>query len=687
MATKFEPYFKRFFSKFKQPEPALFEASTSASFDLGRSKGGNREFLRDQKRGYSSEYTYESAASVSDLPGDTENDGHELRVKMIYDIIDQSIGSDLLHMYEARPGVVHELRGKETWTSIKNLLNEIKARRHDLVDVPGPLDDLVKALDAIDPSLTEFAVKQDLLHTRVGVSAVCEPYKVRLVTKGESFKYYISRFYQKGLWKHLQSFPQFCLTGRPVQHHDFFDVLDREKKLGITNFDLWVSGDFSAATDNLKIFYTKMAFEASLEKTRYSEFLNECLRAVIYEQTLTYPEMRTSKEVVDGVINPLPDAVQTTGQLMGSTLSFPILCAVNFVCYWMALEIHLKRKVSPLELPVLINGDDILFRASKEFYALWQSIIQEVGFELSMGKNYVHKTFFTINSQGFSWNAQTQTVKDVPYFNIGLLTGQSKLGGIRVKSLSPIWDFYNPVLEGASDKARAHRRFMHYHKHAISELTCQGNFNLFISPVLGGLGFNLNPAVQPLVHFTYFQRRFGYFLKKLAMHPFGGEYEKFQPFVGLVNPIKSKILSTQYYHWSQIEVRPQISALRDNEVKVMDTVEVLGDSRLAINYTRSLPGEVPLVTVRPPNKKVMFAFRNAMTKEGRPSTLLSFPYIWVEIIGKAPEVRESNVLPQLMPIPKNPFFDSPQFLNKLFAFNNESFNYKSHLEELTIRKD
>jgi hypothetical protein len=75
---------------------------------------------------------------------------------------------------------------------------------------------------------------------------------------------------------------------------------------------------------------------------------------------------------------------------MGSILSFPILCVVNLLCYWRAVERYWGKQVSLRKLQVLINGDDILFRANARLYAIWQEEIKEVGFELSVGKNYIH---------------------------------------------------------------------------------------------------------------------------------------------------------------------------------------------------------------------------------------------------------------------------------------------------------
>jgi hypothetical protein len=52
-------------------------------------------------------------------------------------------------------------------------------------------------------------------------------------------------------------------------------------------------------------------------------------------------------------------------------------------------------------LPVRVNGDDILFQASNEFYNIWSESLKHVGFVKSVGKNYYSSLFFTINSQIF----------------------------------------------------------------------------------------------------------------------------------------------------------------------------------------------------------------------------------------------------------------------------------------------
>jgi len=80
---------------------------------------------------------------------------------------------------------------------------------------------------------------------------------------------------------------------------------------------------------------------------------------------------------------------QQRGQLMGNLLSFPLLCLVNFL----AFKFVIRRKV-----PLKVNGDDIVFRASPEEAELWKKKVGESGLTLSPGKTMVHKRFFSLNS-------------------------------------------------------------------------------------------------------------------------------------------------------------------------------------------------------------------------------------------------------------------------------------------------
>jgi hypothetical protein len=81
------------------------------------------------------------------------------------------------------------------------------------------------------------------------------------------------------------------------------------------------------------------------------------------------------------------------GQLMGSLLTFPVLCLYNYVCFR-----HLTRDPT---IPVKVNGDDIVFRARREVADVWLSGVTSLGLRLSIGKTLLSSSVFSLNSTFF----------------------------------------------------------------------------------------------------------------------------------------------------------------------------------------------------------------------------------------------------------------------------------------------
>jgi hypothetical protein len=274
------------------------------------------------------------------------------------------------------------------------------------------------------------------------------------------------------------------------------------------------------------------------------------LRSVIYETVLTYPTVKDHQVI--------PDVMQKNGQLMGSTLSFPILCIVNLICFWITYEFHYGR-TNPRDLPVLVNGDDILFKSDNLFYDHWIKNITEVGFKLSLGKNFSSPDYFTINSKLFDKN-----FKEIPYVNIGLMIGTSKSSGGRSKEMSPIWDEYNRLINLIPESLIPfiHRRFIHYHKEIISQLTDKGKYNLFMPKWLGGLG--LKPVVPYKI--TPYQQYFSSYLYRY----YGNQVQqgKFKSFnISLVKTQHNHITTLKSYHTPTLEFShdPKRISLREYE--------------------------------------------------------------------------------------------------------------------------
>jgi hypothetical protein len=196
------------------------------------------------------------------------------------------------------------------------------------------------------------------------------------------------------------------------------------------------------------------------------------------------------------------------------------------------------------DLPVLINGDDILFKADTAQYDRWLQGSSSVGFSLSLGKNFVHPRFMTVNSLPIEHIPMAPPVKltfvdrkpiwladptrtglpvsplkwaDVEelsdwtfkgsnefvvhgFMNVGLLLGVAKeVDERRQWKLTPLADWHSGAVIGAMNPLRAHNLFLHYHKDEIRRLTRFGKhtLNIFAHPLLGGLGFKIPEGVDP----------------------------------------------------------------------------------------------------------------------------------------------------------------------------------------------
>ena len=200
------------------------------------------------------------------------------------------------------------------------------------------------------------------------------------------------------------------------------------KKLGLHDiqFTLWVSGDYSAATDGLSLAISQLAMEEYLLARGITpgDDLWEIATKVLGAHVIDYGRDDPSLPEEEREKPPASFTMQN-GQLMGSPLSFPVLCAINYVAYRTALKRYVQSKggdwskAEKLSMPVRVNGDDILFKCNTEFYeGYWKPTITAIGFTLSAGKNYVSESFLTVNSEG--WRPlKNGRFEKVGYLNTG----------------------------------------------------------------------------------------------------------------------------------------------------------------------------------------------------------------------------------------------------------------------------
>lgn len=141
--------------------------------------------------------------------------------------------------------------------------------------------------------------------------------------------------------------------------------------------EIFVSGDYEAATDNLNQDVARQILISIGRRCRYVPlFVREAALS-----TLGGTLSGGGKTVT-----------QRRGQLMGNAMSFPLLCLQNYL----AFKFLIRRDV-----PVRINGDDIVFRATPEEVDSWVKGVTACGLKLSLGKTNFEKRWFSLNSTFF----------------------------------------------------------------------------------------------------------------------------------------------------------------------------------------------------------------------------------------------------------------------------------------------
>jgi len=92
------------------------------------------------------------------------------------------------------------------------------------------------------------------------------------------------------------------------------------------------------------------------------------------------------------------------------------------------------RKYTLKELPLVVNGDDILFRAiNHAHYELWKHITKVCGLKFSIGKNYTSRNLLVINSE--LYKVTRNGLRQLPQLNMRLLYGgtRSSAGGLTLQ--------------------------------------------------------------------------------------------------------------------------------------------------------------------------------------------------------------------------------------------------------------
>jgi len=319
----------------------------------------------------------------------------------------------------------------------------------------------------------------------------------------------------------------FKLIGQPVTEEY---VLDR-MGLDLKEDEAYLSGDYKAATDNLRSWTSIAVVKALAQELRLG-----ATEAALYQRGLTEHVFHTQNArpnhdedgypvvyLENGEAMPAqgpqlePGTVaQQRGQLMGSIVSFPVLCIVNAaICRW-AMELAQGAVIPLRDARLMINGDDCAMRSKKRVYMFWRELAAAVGLEESVGKTYLSREFVDINSTSFrreeeafditttgrDGNPRTRKthLRQTRYINVGLILGLKRSGNKAGLSdqddkESNISARAHELLRLAPPHAHEHvmRAFINVHREVLDKM----RLPWYIPEWLGGVGLPAGPWGKP----------------------------------------------------------------------------------------------------------------------------------------------------------------------------------------------
>jgi hypothetical protein len=346
-----------------------------------------------------------------------------------------------------------------------------------------------------------------------------EPLKIRTITKGPPIPYWYMKPMQKFLWRNVSRKVNFRLSGEPVTEQFLNEIFLPRIENNTVSGCQFVSGDYSSATDN-------MAQWISLHMWNY-----------ICEWCGIGPVERRvgAKSLVGHKVHYEEGTMQQwNGQLMGSPLSFPLLCIANaatiVAAYWNPLVEHdgnwadyeeaAELRCRLFDLPFLVNGDDCVMSMDTVQYDSWQKYAKLIGMSPSIGKCYVSPDFLEINSENFA--LVEGAFKRTPFINLSLASDRTARGN-ELRPLKSFSAVARSFIKGFGQQKRQKllslwiRRMMPALKSHVPSGMSWG-----IPQWLGGLGlplqeskFNLSETEQRFASYLYAQHKKGNYLSVL----------------------------------------------------------------------------------------------------------------------------------------------------------------------------
>jgi len=319
----------------------------------------------------------------------------------------------------------------------------------------------------------------------VEIHPLSEALKTRCITKGIAGYNYLAKWLQMYMHSRMRTHPCFQLIGRMVDEKSVYPLRHLRLNEG------WLSGDYKDATNQMKGWVSRYAFECLADRISIPEEMRPSLRKTLTDHFVCDPDPSPEDLALINEGSPHVGRPQRSAQLMGSIESFPFLCIVNAAMVRWAMELSEGKRLDLRKARLRVNGDDFVACITSYGRDVWRKIISFVGWSESQGKSYYSNEFLQINSAMFV--PVPLGLEQVPKLKCGLLAGAGKTGDSSQLNIENIGNAAQSLVEHCPDsiRERAMTYFIRRHAHMLQGA---GNRSWFLPPWAGGLGLPGTPS-------------------------------------------------------------------------------------------------------------------------------------------------------------------------------------------------
>lgn len=358
--------------------------------------------------------------------------------------------------------------------------------------------------------LVRLALEEQSIAELLGLP---EPAKVRGISKGPPIIYTVLKPLQKTLWSTMKKMDIFKLIGQPVSA-DFI-----QERLGakLKSDQFFLSVDYSDATNEMYTFVSDVMIGELGKVLKLSSDEIGLFKKALIHHTIRMPDHlkyfndHGENEVV------FPDLPQERAQLMGSIMSFPLLCLANAAILRWSKEVSDNRVYTLKDIPCCINGDDAVLRTNVFGLKVWEKIADQAGLKPSIGKVYFSQEFCNMNSASFLYHPEGYEgyqlnrwdkvlghykVNRVRYFQHVKFVNLSLLYGLKKDGTENIINPYESLGSRARELLQSapvglHSRLLCEYIYLHSDKLKKLNIPWFLPEHVGGLGLPTTGTYVP----------------------------------------------------------------------------------------------------------------------------------------------------------------------------------------------